>query len=732
MVTPDAYEAFVQNGRKKINILNSATGGPETAGAYIVAQSGGVSSAERRAPSFNYDYGIDNLKIKHSLPGKATMKELVISEIEFQIIEPYGFSFISNLRRASDAIIEHQKKLGSGGPENPSRQFFVLGVRFYGYDANGNVMEPSSKLIDKSGILDPSKDSDGIFEFFIDINISDMKFKIDGKSIVYSITAARTSEGAGFSKSKGFIQKDKTVEANTVGMALDQLMVKLNEEQNNLAKGDPSTVEYPNQYEIVWLPGTEDIRNASLISPARLEKYRWQSSGVKTSEQSNVSKEVNQQEANENIKTFTFKGGKSIPDAITEIMKQSSYIEDALKVIYTSDIESNSDTKANPNQKPPYQKKKLSWYTCTPQISEINWDKKVKNWAYKISYLIGKYDTPVVDTPLVANGLMYPGPHKRYEYWYTGENRDIISYEQTMNQTYNSVALDGAGVTLAPATDQAANSGTQTPVQTNTQTPQPKLGSTGYGLEAQNSFLTALLEPDAYAEASITILGDPDYLIKDTTFSENEVYDQYYNSETYTINPSGGQVFIEVDFKEAVDYNNDTGTLKINESILFWKYPKDIAPNIRGISYQVLEITSTFYNGSFRQQISATINDMGTNKTQEEYDKAASERASSNTAPTTNASGGTSAPLPGDNKSSSINTSGTPKDKPVTATTPAASPKPASSTTSAPTAQPTVPTKNGPVANDDAVSTQQQFMDAMKNQKPGEGRGPLVGPAGRT
>ena len=64
MITPDAYDAFVQSGRKDINVLNNVDGN-QTAGALLIAQSGGINKTNsKRPPGFNLDYYIDNLSLQ--------------------------------------------------------------------------------------------------------------------------------------------------------------------------------------------------------------------------------------------------------------------------------------------------------------------------------------------------------------------------------------------------------------------------------------------------------------------------------------------------------------------------------------------------------------------------------------------------------------------------------------------------------------------------------------------
>jgi hypothetical protein len=91
-----------------------------------------------------------------------------------------------------------------------------------------------------------------------------------------------------------------------------------------------------------------------------------------------------------------------------------------------------------------------------------------------------------------------------------------------------------------------------------------------------------------------------------TDYSDEDVATEY--GKGFTINPNGGQVFIEIDFKEAEDYNNDDGLLTINDSILFWRYPKEVASQIKGISYMLVEVISSFSKGKFTQELDCVIN----------------------------------------------------------------------------------------------------------------------------
>jgi hypothetical protein len=644
VITPDAYAAFIASGRKKIDIFNSVAEGKEGGGAWLVAQSGGINNTNsKRAPGFEYDYGIDNLQIKSFITGNSNGGTANVSDYDysFDIYEPYGFSFVTNLRRINDVIAEY-----SGGqastPENPSKQFFILGIKFLGYGSAGTPAKPSDVMSYNgaetepnyvTGAIDPLSRNGNLFEYYKEIQITSIKMKLDGKMTVYQMEAKNAGSQGGFSMKRGLVNFATSITAGNVAQAIDDLMVKLNDvQQQRLVSGRIGAV---NKYKVVWAPGTQQIIDATLISDADLQKFKWPGSGAITQEQVNAALEVRTSSASNTSIKIEIKEQTPILQVINQIITQSSFLENALKTVYTTSLQAPENQNA-PAQVENAQQTRVSWYSCSAIIEKMVWDSNVDDWAYDIVYYIQSYQTPVVDSVYIKPGKYYPGPHKRYDYWYTGKNSEIIKYEQVFNNLFINVALDPRPSDIVPAPGQpagsptpasASNPGTRTdpPPATSTesapitpgvsqvlgqQSNQIRLGRTGLGMEAQNNYLTSLYDPAKLASFTMEILGDPDYLFEEPSFSENVIYSSIYGSgsNSFNINPTGGQVFIEIDFKEAVDYTSQTGTLSINDSIQFWKYPEGISSKIKGISYMLFKVDSKFSGGSFTQQLSGQIN----------------------------------------------------------------------------------------------------------------------------
>lgn len=629
MISPDAYEAFVASGKKDIFAFNNNVATSESAadagdrakgGIFLVAQSAGMGSPDNRAPGFEVDYYIDNLSFKSYVSSVETGGPVAATDISFTIVEPYGFSFITRLRNAQAEV---NKNMGNPPTENPTRQFYILGTRFFGWDQAGNQLM-GDEIFDGQP-LDPNANGTGaLFESYFDIVIREVKFKLDGRATTYAVKGASTAISNTVNITKGMIPDSKTAQGRTVREMLvgpEGLITKLNNDQQKLV---PKSAEYPITYKIKWLGNdAEAIAISSVVTENYLQKSNHPASNARTTTQSNDSTAVNSA-PNKNATTMTIPA-VPITQGIEQIIVRSKYLNDALTKNYKDDAEIDPDTNEPDSTKG--SNKKMTWFNISPEISNIKWDKKRNDWVYDITYVIQPYLTPVVNNPYVANTTSYYGPHKRYDYWYTGKNTEILAYEQTLDNAYFNVLLSDPGESDGNETgNDSKNPGQAAPNAINMQTGGDKNTSSGTSaLAAINSFRTSIYDPRNFATAKIQILGDPDYLMSDTV---GQSMSKFYGMDGYTINPTGGQVFIEIDFKEAVDYTytgenqtfNDRGqgvtgapgTMSINDSIEFWRYPdQSLYDRVKGLSYLVTQVVSSFQGGSFKQNIVAKINVLG-------------------------------------------------------------------------------------------------------------------------
>lgn len=620
MITPDAYDAFVKSGRRSINAINNITpnapAAPQQAsqqnGAFIVAQSGGINnSTSKRAPGMKLDYYIDDLKFTTVVGTKESGTSTNTLNMTFNIIEPYGFSFITQLRNATNTLQKVSKSKNFSKVQDPTRQFFVIGVRFQGYDINGAPM--TGKETFAGDTFDPKGNSDGVFERFWDINITGIKFKIDGRATTYRVEAQALSPGVSFGVKRGIIDRGAKIVAGTVDEALTGndskkgvigLLTKLNNDQLELVKNKSITPGMETTYSVEWLGNAKTlIADQTIVSKADLDKSKFpMAQTAKTSDSNDALSE--KAVPNSNRRQITFRNGTPILQAIGLIIAQSSFLEKALKSVYTTALEPESDSNSE-DQIVNSQTKTIRWYNLSSEVKCKGWDPRTNDFAYDIKFLIQPYETPIVLSPFAKKTAQYYGPYKRYEYWYTGKNSEVISYEHSTDNTFSNVVLNGN----SPGSNDTGAA--QIPVVPGKQSGQPRQGKTVPGMEAQNSYLTSLFDPGSWVTAKVNIMGDPDFLMTESSASstsENYVYNQFYGTDGYTINPNGGQVFIEIDFKEAIDYDNGTGVMSLNDSILMQQYPPGIAKKVKGVSYMLKSVTSTFSKGKFIQELDCNIN----------------------------------------------------------------------------------------------------------------------------
>jgi hypothetical protein len=652
VITPDAYEAFVNNGRQKIDALSFAGPPTETSsvgpGAYLVAQSGGINNTtQRRAPGFELDYYIDNLNFTNTIGAQAIGSATsLISEVKFNITEPYGFSFLTNLKKATDALKQYSDSTSYKDVSNDFKQIFILGIRFYGYDINGNLIMPQDELYGSP--IDPVG-TDALFENYYDLQIVNVTFKLDGRSVVYTVEAVGLNAQALLGVKRGRMATGLKIQGATVDDALqglDGLFTKLNKMEQE--KVNKKNATFPNVYRVEYLGDAfQRIGKASIVTKSDLDKSRWPGSGARTTAESNDSQGTKPPDPNERM--FNFNNDTSIISAIEQIVKKSSYIEQSMNSVYTNAKQPDTDQKNNPqvvrdNPVP------LAYFAVNLDIVGLTWDPKLQDWAYEQVFVITVYDVPSVMTPFAPDPTRYYGPHKRYDYYFTGQNSEILDYSLTFNNVYFNTVLgmpkedfkilgatsdpgaerpgqdnqaaqgsgSATGNTQATANsqgqradppppgskDNSAGSATAggTSVTTGVRSNGDRTGALGVGLEAQNQLITSLQDEATWSNGTIKILGDPDYLMRDSATSLTEFYNKFYDTDGYTISASGGQVFIEVAFKEAVDYKNSTGLMEINDNVFFINYPQYIKDMAQGaVIWTVTQVKSTFNTGTFTQ-----------------------------------------------------------------------------------------------------------------------------------
>jgi hypothetical protein len=131
LITPKQLEEMQKSYR-----INPATW-------QLLIQSGGApanptgASQSNRNQYFKLDYYLDNLVIETAFQGKGTGQAHNITNVSFTITEPLGITLIKNLYNAVNDLYTLQNV--SKDSPNFTAGNYVMAIRFYGYDAEGNL-----------------------------------------------------------------------------------------------------------------------------------------------------------------------------------------------------------------------------------------------------------------------------------------------------------------------------------------------------------------------------------------------------------------------------------------------------------------------------------------------------------------------------------------------------------------------------------------------------------------
>ena len=592
--------------------FNSYMSGDYTkvSGFKLIAQSGGVTTSldSPRAPGFDLDLYIDDLEIGTLITSKETLSATNSTEFKFKIYEPYGFSFPHTLVKAQTAAAA--KKATSGGTNANAqvvalKENFLLTIKFYGYDKNGKLI--TSTDYPQADVT--KSDTQSVFERGFPIKIKDFKFKLENKVTVYSITAVQVTEQVAKGVNFGTLPTNLTLAGETI----QDVLVGAGQETtkktiwgmvqglNSLEKAsvDNGFKTYPNEYAIEFEKGTA-IGDARLVPKEYYVKERAPFNSIQSVDGSNERTAWKNRLGNidKEIRTIELQAGTPIIQAIDKVITQSEYLKNMMTAVDKEIDQPVKDTDSTVDKNP--NPKTLSWYNIsnTVKINSEQRDPKTNDYAYKITYKIQEYQIPYIRSLYTSKTSSYYGPHKKYNYWYTGQNSEILSYEQDFNLLYN---VDAASSSEA-ATKNLQSATVSQKSGMNTDSDNSKSGTN----DVINSVKSFLYSPKDLLNFKLKILGDPDYLMPSVGLAGTNGLQKWYG-DNFSINPNSGQVFIEIYFEQAEDYSNTSGLLVPNGDIQFMNYPKELKSKIKGMVYMLSKVTSTFSKGKFEQSLAGII-----------------------------------------------------------------------------------------------------------------------------
>jgi hypothetical protein len=242
-------------------------------------------------------------------------------------------------------------------------------------------------------------------------------------------------------------------------------------------------------------------------------------------------------------KTFSVTAGQQLVQVIEMLVRNSTYISDQQLVII--DPVTGIQT---PN---PGRTKNLAWFKINMTASPIGYDFKRKDYAWDIKYIISEYRIVVPETgyfPIVD----FPGFHKSYPYWFTGENTAIINFEQKYNYQYSRVLSGGL---LTDTTSASYQDFTKTVFY-------PRSGQSTHGgplrtNEAAANLADYFYSPGDQKTVELEIIGDPAWIFQGEASGSYNLL--LANNNPFlsdgTINVDYGQIFFEISWNSPEDYD---------------------------------------------------------------------------------------------------------------------------------------------------------------------------------
>jgi hypothetical protein len=368
----------------------------------------------------------------------------------------------------------------------------------------------------------------------------------------------------------------------------------LNKYQEDLVKQGVYTV--PDTYTIEIL--TPALQNARVVPPGQIDQ-RKTPMGAGSKAPANQQKNPATQSQNKDAGNTSALAGMSIIQFIDQYTRTSTYIYDQ-----QTKIRDPKTQKVTANGTPA---EVTAWYRvgleATPKTS-AGYDPKRNDYAYDIRYQLSPYKVNDLQSDYFPQAR-FQGAHKKYNYWFTGQNTQILKFEQDFNYLYYlTVNTDQPTVATGLTTDYRE----YLKKSFSPRSAQSSMGQQGATNEASANAADYLYSPADQARIKLEILGDPAWLQQGELWGGIAGAGQNYGPflPDGTINYEGQEVLFEVAFNQPVDYNLDTGIMDPTTKN-FNRTDSDAGSARQSYVYRAVDVTSTFSQGRFTQELNGVL-----------------------------------------------------------------------------------------------------------------------------
>lgn len=601
---------------------------------------------------FPLDFYIDDVKLTCLTTNRGTQSPHNATELEFKIFEPNGITFLPNLYQAVQQYVAVRG--GSAYAQNQvwSAQTYLMVIRFYGYDKSGNLVTAGNQqeqITGNDGTVLQSA-SNATIEKFIPFQFENISFRVENKITEYACKAVTPQLKQNTGVTRGRIpynielsggnlkdiltgpvkvtrdpqdeERDRE-SSRTISEAPQKTSAITQAQKTTISQGLQDALnryqaelvaegiqEYPDIYEIEILEPV--IANAQILPPGAFNPRQAAMIQAQTAKQT---VDGNTQSVNTNSKVLSAQAGESIVKFLDKALRTSTYVLDQQK--YYIDQISGETVKQTPGQV-------VAWYRIGLQATPTNFiDRKRNDNQYKIKYTIAAYQVNNIKSDYFPRNE-FQGTQKLYNYWFTGENTQVLDFKIDFNALFYLVIN-------APSQPRV----TSNYLEADQYYYQPLNPESSQGTENMRVFDGAasaaswLYSPSDQSIAKLTLVGDPAWIFQGEEWSGIQDLNTTYSTflSDGTINETRGEILFEVAFNNAVDYDLTIGLMDAGK----FNYGTNTAARAAGLYdnspaglpraryiYKARQCISHFRKGSFTQELEGTIVTFPINNTQKE------------------------------------------------------------------------------------------------------------------
>jgi hypothetical protein len=321
---------------------------------------------------------------------------------------------------------------------------------------------------------------------------------------------------------------------------------------------------YPDNYSIRFedgvdgTPGTE-ISGAKIQLPnTKVDKAKTASSSPATSDSKSLDPSRNS--VSNVTRSFSINAGMQMLQAIDLVIRNSTYISGQSLVTI------NADGSQEP--RPENKNKKMKWYIVTMEAEPTrNQDPLRNDFAYNITYVVRPFVLQNFESRYFPRSD-FGGIHKSYPFWFTGENKAVLDYQETLNNLFQlTVSGSDPKLTADKRTKEFVTSDAREILKYNysPRSGQSSHGADGKEFEANANAAEVIYSAADLATTKVKIVGDPAWIAQGNLFVDltnpavlQQVQESGFEPDG-SISFDTSDVMFEMVWQRPQDYNLGTG-----------------------------------------------------------------------------------------------------------------------------------------------------------------------------